>query len=74
MVLSKDAVLAGYNERIERAMEEDSKWKVYLGKEQAQVEWEKMVEQHKGRLPEEEARRIVVAFFRGSDLRYCEGS
>lgn len=73
-MVQKDAVLAGYKERIERAMEEDcNKWKVYLGKQQAHVEWEKVVEEQKGRcLEEEETRRIMVAFFQGRDLVYCE--
>lgn len=68
----EDAVLAGYKERIERAMQEDGKWKVYFNKQQAQVEWETVVEQEKGCLSEEEARRMMVAFFKGSDLVYCE--
>lgn len=71
MVL-KDVVLAGYKERIERAMEEDSKWKLYLGKAQAQVEWEKLMEQQKDYMSEEEAKRIMASFFKGSNLRYYE--
>lgn len=72
MVL-EDSVLAGYKERVERAVEEDPKWKVYLGKRQAQVEWEKLLEEQRDYLSGEEARRIMLSFFRGSDLRYCEG-
>lgn len=74
-MVRKDAVLAGYKERIERAMAEDrNKWKVYLEKQQAHVEWEKVAEEQKGCLEEEEARRIMVTFFRGRDLVYCEES
>lgn len=74
LLLLKDAVLAGYKERVERAMEENAKWKVYLGKQQAQKEWEKLVEQQKDYLTEEEARGVMVAYFKGTDLRYCGGS
>lgn len=75
-MVQKDAVLAGYKERIERAMQEEekdcNKWKVYLGRQQAHMEWEKVVEEH--RADEEEARRIMAAFFRGRDLVYCDRS
>lgn len=74
-MVQKDIILAGYKERIVRAMQEDcSRWKMYLEKQQAHVEWEKVVEKQKGCLAEEETRRIMVAFFKGSDLVYCEDS
>lgn len=74
-MVEEDAKLVGYKERIERAMKEDCKWKVYLGREQALVEWKKVMEQQQMvRFTEEETRKIMVAFFRGSDLVYCEGS
>lgn len=73
-MVEEDVVLAGYRERVERAMveERDCKWNVYLDKQQAQVEWEKVFKRQKDYMSEEEVKQIMVAFFRGSDLVYYD--
>lgn len=72
-MVPEDVTLAGYRERVAKAVEEDPAFETYLYRKQAYFEVKKVLgEQEKWQLPSEDVRKIVLAFYKGVDLVYSD--